>query len=158
MRELSGDHIIEVHATVFAISHAAARDRVHDAEGLEAAAVRPANYRHYRGADIALQAAALAHAIAERQVFIDGNKRTALTSMHSFLALNGYTTSAGKDEMFEWMIRLAHGWGPEELADAVRPTLIPLDPRPQDRRAHPQTRHRRHARTVSERVGHGREL
>ena len=78
--------------------------------------IRPANFRHYRGADIALQAAALAHAIAERQVFIDGNKRTALSSMRSFLALNGHTTSASKDDLFDWMIHLAHGWVPGSSA------------------------------------------
>lgn len=158
MRDLSADHIIEVHAIVFEISQSAARDRVHDAEGLEAAVVRPANYRHYRDADLSLQAAALAHAIAERQIFIDGNKRTALSSMRSFLALNGYTTSATKDDLFSWMIRLAHGWGPDDLADAVRGTLLPLDSSALDGPAQPQTRHLKRSRRVSERVGRGREL
>lgn len=158
MTDLSIDQIIEVHAAVFSISHAAARDRVHDVEGLEAAAVRPANYRHYRGADSALQAAALAHAIAERQIFIDGNKRTAVSAMLSFLALNGYDTSAGEDDLFDWMIRLAHGWGPDELGDAVRPTLIPLNPSPSDGHTLAETRHRRRPHTVSEQVPRGREL
>lgn len=158
MTDLSADHIIEVHATIFAISHEAARDRVHDAEGLEAAAIRPANYRHYRGADVALQAAALAHAIAERQVFIDGNKRTALSLMRSFLALNGHTTSASKDELFDWMIRLAHGWGPDQLGDAIRGTLVSLDVWPVDAPTQPHARNRPRARTVSEHIRRGREL
>lgn len=114
MRDLTAEQVIDAHADLFGISRSAARDRVHDAEGLDAAVVRPANYRHYRGADIALQAAALAHAIAERQVFIDGNKRTALFSLRYFLGLNGYTTSASEDERVDWMIRISHGWGPDE--------------------------------------------
>lgn len=158
MTDLSVDGVVEAHAAVFRISHASARDRVRDAEGLEAAVIRPANYRHYRTADIALQAAALAHAIAERQVFIDGNKRTALSSMRAFLALNGHTTSAGDDERFDWMIRLAHGWGPDELGDALRKTLVPLDPLPAEGPEHTLRRHRRRARAVSEPVRFGPQL
>lgn len=111
-----------------------------------------------QGADVALQAAALAHAIAERQVFLDGNKRTAVTAMGFFLALNGYDVSASDDERFDWMIRLAHAWGPEELGNAVRPTLIPLDRRPLHVPPQTHARHLRRARTVSERVPRGREL
>lgn len=154
MRDLSAADIVDVHAAVFGIPREAAQDRVHDFEGLEAAAVRPANYHHYRGADLALQAAALAHAIAERQIFIDGNKRTAVSAMGWFLALNGHVTSASDDERFDWMIRLAHGWGPDELGDAVRPTLVPMDPSGTSVR--PLAR-RRQARTVSAPVRPGLE-
>ena len=54
---------------------------------------RPASYAHYQQADSALQAAVLAHGIAETQPFVDGNKRTALVAMLTFLELNGYTLS-----------------------------------------------------------------
>lgn len=64
MRDITAAEIVDVHAAVFGISPAAAWDRVHDAEGLEAAAVRSANYRHYRAADLGLQAAALARVVA----------------------------------------------------------------------------------------------
>lgn len=158
MRDITVAEIIDVHAAVFGISPAAAWDRVHDREGLEAAVVRSANYRHYRDADLALQAAALAHAIAERQIFIDGNKRTALSSMGYFLALNGYTTSASDDERFDWMIHLAHGWGPEELSTAVRRALVPIDPRSLDAPTLSQARHRVHPRRVTEQLRQGREL
>ena len=158
MKEVAGWEIIGLHAAVFRISQTEATDRVHDLDGLEAAAVRPANYRHYRDADLALQGAALAHGIAERQVFIDGNKRTAVLSMLYFLEGNGFAVSASEDQLFDWMVRLAHGWGPEELATAVRPTLVPLDHRPAAGPPLAQARPRRRPRTVSERIPRGREL
>ena len=37
---------------------------------------RPATYAHYEKADLALQAAVLAHGLAEGQLFIEGNKRS----------------------------------------------------------------------------------
>lgn len=146
MRDIEVWEVVGLHAAVFGISLAEARDRVHDLQGLEAAVVRPANYRHYQDADLTLQAAALAHGIAERQVFIDGNKRTAVLSMLYFLENNGHVLSATEDQLFDWMIRLAHGWGAQELGDAVRPTLKPLGP---SKTVRPLTRHRRQARTVS---------
>lgn len=158
MKDVAAWEIVGLHAAVFRISHAEARERVHDREGLEAAVVRPANYRHYRDADLAVQAAALAHAIAERQVFIDGNKRTAVLTMLYFLEDNGFVLSASEDQLFDWMVRLAHGWGPEELGTAVRPTLVPLSTRPADDPARPLSRQRRRPHAVSERVGPGREL
>lgn len=53
-------------------------------------AIAPESYAYYQGADISLQAAYLAHGIAETQPFIDGNKRVALVAMLLFLRLNGY--------------------------------------------------------------------
>ena len=47
---------------------------------LEGALARPATYAHYEDADISLQAAVLAHGIAESQAFLNGNKRLALVA------------------------------------------------------------------------------
>jgi prophage maintenance system killer protein len=44
---------------------------------LESALGRPRAHAHYDGVDLALQAAVLAHGLAEGQFFIDGNKRSA---------------------------------------------------------------------------------
>ena len=52
---------------------------------LEGALARPASYAHYQNADLALQAAVLAHGLAESQAFLDGNKRLALVAMLTFL-------------------------------------------------------------------------
>jgi hypothetical protein len=51
-------------------------------------------HAHYEAADLALQAAVLAHGIAEGQPLIDGNKRTALIAMLTFLEINGVRIEA----------------------------------------------------------------
>jgi len=58
----------------------------------------PSLLAHYEDADIARQAAVLAHGIAETQPFIEGNKRTALACLALFLDLNGYTVTASQHE------------------------------------------------------------
>ena len=84
---------------------------------------RPRNYAHYQEADLALQAAALAHGIAESQAFIDGNKRLALVSMLTFLEVNGYEVNATDPELADWIIGLSAGTTPEELAGLIRSRL-----------------------------------
>lgn len=54
------------------------------------------NYAHYESAD---QAVALAHGIAEGQQFIDGNKRTALVAMLTFLEVNGIGIEASERQL-----------------------------------------------------------
>lgn len=55
---------------------------------------RPPSYAHYEHADLALQAAVLAHGIADSQTFIDGNQRLALVAMLTFLEVNGQRVEA----------------------------------------------------------------
>jgi len=74
---------------------------------LEAALARPASYAHYEDADLALQAAALAHGLAEGQPFIEGNKRLALAALHTFLLVNGLQIDASQDERARWILDLA---------------------------------------------------
>jgi death-on-curing protein len=59
-------------------------------------------YTHYEDADLALQAAMLAHGIAESQCFIDGNKRLALVAMLAFLEVNGYAVEASRPRKRAW--------------------------------------------------------
>ena len=79
--------VLAVYASVFECSIKEARDQLRSPEGLEAALSRPRSYAYYRQADMALQASVLAHAIAEGQVFVEGNKRTALAAMATLLAI-----------------------------------------------------------------------
>lgn len=72
-----------------------------------------------------MQAAVLAHGIAEGQFFIDGNKRLALVAMLTFLEVNGYRVEASDPELAEWILELAAGTGPDELASRIRLALIP---------------------------------
>jgi death on curing protein len=92
---------------------------------LEGALVRPASYAHYQDADIALQAAVLAHGIAESQAFLDGNKRLALVAMLTFLEANGQRVDATDPELADWIIRLSAGLTPEQIAEAIRARLVP---------------------------------
>ncbi len=95
---------------------------------LEGALARPASYAHYQDADLAQQAAVLAHGIAESQAFLDGNKRLALVAMLTFLEANGYRVDATDPELADWIIGLSSGLTPEQLADEIRPRLVPARP------------------------------
>ena len=114
---------LEVYAAIIGGTTGQAADQLRDQAGLESALGRPRNYAHYQGADLALQAAALAHGIAESQAFIDGNKRLALVSMLTFLEVNGYAVNATDPEFADWIIGLSVGTTPEELADMIRSRL-----------------------------------
>jgi death-on-curing protein len=74
---------------------------------LEAALARPASYAHYEQADLPLQAAALAHGLAEGQLFIEGTKRVALAALHTFLLVNGLQIDASQEERARWILDLA---------------------------------------------------
>jgi death-on-curing protein len=82
---------------------------------------RPATY-----ADLAMQAAVLAHGIAEGQSFLDGNKRAALIAMLAFLEINGVGINASDPELAAWILSLSAGATPEDLALRIREASRPL--------------------------------
>lgn len=84
------EDVLGVYTIIFKCSLQEAADQLRSPDGLESALARPSMYAYYRGADLALQAAVLAHGIAEGQHFIEGNKRTAYLACLSFLDENGY--------------------------------------------------------------------
>lgn len=53
--------------------------------------------------DVLLIAANYGMAIAMGHAFNDANKRTAFTSMHSFLVMNGFVLEMNKDEILDLM-------------------------------------------------------
>ena len=114
---------LELYAAIIGGTIGQAADQLRDQAGLESALGRPRNYAHYQEADLALQAAALAHGVAESQAFIDGNKRLALVSMLTFLEVNGYEVNATDPELAGWIISLSAGTTPEELAGLIRSRL-----------------------------------
>jgi hypothetical protein len=69
---------LELYAAIIGGTTGQAADQLRDQPGLESPLGRSRDYAHYQEADLALQAAALAHGIAESQAFIDGNERLAL--------------------------------------------------------------------------------
>jgi len=97
-------------------------DGVRDLGLLESALARPENIAAYEPeADIARLAAAYTFGIAKNHPFIDGNKRTALVAMRTFLRLNGFNLNATPTDKYLTIISLAEGsLSEEELAKWLR--------------------------------------
>ena len=71
--------------------------------------------------DIYQIAAAYAFHISQNHPFIDGNKRTALTSALVFLELNGISISDPEGRLYDAMMKLASGkLTKEDLAEVFR--------------------------------------
>lgn len=79
---LTLEDALELYAAIIDGSPTQARDQLRSRAGLKGALERPASHAHYESADLALQAAVLAHGIAEGQSFVDGNKRLAQRTGH----------------------------------------------------------------------------
>lgn len=76
--------------------------------GLESALAQPQHIFSYGNGDLADMAAAYAFHLAENQPFIDGNKRTAISTALYFLELNGVSTSPLTNaELYDAMIGIA---------------------------------------------------
>lgn len=122
---LDVDDVVRLHACIFQIDIGAARDRLRDAPALESALARPIHHATFDGADIAMQAAILAHGIAQNQSFIDGNKRTALIAMTTFLALNGWDVDVPDPQLAQLILDFAAGASADVLAAPLRGALSP---------------------------------
>ncbi len=84
------------------------QDGIRNEHGLESALAQPQNVFHYSQGDLFDLAAACAFHLAENQPFIDGNKRTAITTALTFLELNGIRTSPITDrELYDAVIAIA---------------------------------------------------
>ena len=116
--------VLAIYAEIFVCSMREAEDQLRNASRLASALERPATYAHYQDADLALQAAVLAHGIAEGQHFIDGNKRTALATMRTFLLINGFDVTASQEQRAQWILRLSQELSPEALGDELRDFLV----------------------------------
>ncbi len=94
---------------------------VRDPGGLESALGRPRNRWAYEQGDLASLAAAYAFGIARNHPFVDGNKRTALLALVTFLGLNAVAFVADEAEATVIIRDLAAGLVVEEgLARWVR--------------------------------------
>ena len=82
---LSFEDALEIYGAIIGGTAQQAADQLRSRDALEGALGRPASYAHYEQADMALQAAVLAHGIAQSQSFIDGNKRVGLAVALAFL-------------------------------------------------------------------------
>jgi death on curing protein len=119
--------ILKLHALIIDATAAEAVDQLRNRAGLEGAIARPETYAHYQDADLALQAAVLAHGIAEGQQFIDGNKRTALIAMLVFLEINGWRVEASDPELADWILSFSTGATPEAVAKLVTSAMYNIE-------------------------------
>jgi death-on-curing protein len=90
---------------------------------LLSALARPQNILAYseETPDISVLAAAYAFGIAKNHPFIDGNKRTALVVMRTFLLLNGFSLNASQEEKYLTFLKLAEGnLSEEDLVNWIR--------------------------------------
>jgi death-on-curing protein len=117
------EDVLGLHAEVSGLNDQEARDRLRNETGLQAALVRPQTHAHHEQADIAMQAAVLAHGIAEGQHFLEGNKRTALVALRTFLAINGYDIGASQEQRAAWIISIGEGVSVDQLAVQIRAVL-----------------------------------
>jgi death-on-curing protein len=84
------------------------QDGLRNEHGLESALAQPMNTHFYGQGDLFDLAAAYAYHIAENQPFIDGNKRTAITTALFFLERNSFKTSGITDaQLYNAMIAIA---------------------------------------------------
>jgi death-on-curing protein len=81
---------------------------------LESALDRPKNKWSYENAELAELAAAYAFAIARNHPFIDGNKRTSLLALYTFLGVNGIDFDVPEAEAAAMILSLAAGEVNEE--------------------------------------------
>ena len=120
---LDVDDALEIFGAIIGGTATQAADQLRDRAALAGALARPINYAQYENADLALQAATLAHGIAETQPFIDGNKRAALVVMLTFLVINGSRVQARDRELADWIVAFSAGASPHEVAEVVRTRL-----------------------------------
>ncbi|HWG05389.1 MAG TPA: type II toxin-antitoxin system death-on-curing family toxin [Beijerinckiaceae bacterium] len=81
---------------------------------LESALERPRNKWTYENVDLASLAAAYGYAMAKNHPFIDGNKRTALMAIFTFLGLNDIDFDVLEAEFATIILALAAGEVSEE--------------------------------------------
>ena len=119
------DVVLAIHAAQLA-EHGGL-DGLRDSNGLESAIASPQNLFAYGNPtpDIAAMAAQYAFAIACNQVFLDGNKRTALVVCRTFLLLNGHNLVASQDAKYQTILKLANGqFDIQQMADWIRAHLV----------------------------------
>jgi death-on-curing protein len=94
---------------------------VRDLGLLESALARPINKWEYEHGELPELAAAYGYGIARNHPFIDGNKRTALLAIYTFLGVNGVDFIVPEAEAAAMIFALAAGEVSEEsLARWIR--------------------------------------
>src|ERR1700689_3007489 len=104
---LTRQMIVAIHVEQLAIHGGASGLR--DEGMLESALDRPRNRWAYEGAKLAELAAAYAFGIARNHPFVDGNKRTSLLALYTFLGVNGIDFDVPEADAAAMILSLAAG-------------------------------------------------
>jgi death on curing protein len=104
---LTRQMVVAIHDEQLAIHGGASGLR--DEGMLESALDRPKNKRAYEQAELADLAAAYGFAIARNHPSVDGNKRTSLLALYTFLGLNGIDFDVPEAEAAAMILALAAG-------------------------------------------------
>jgi death-on-curing protein len=116
---LTADMAVAIHDEQLAIFGGPAGLR--DMALLESALDRPRNKWAYEQAELPELAAAYAYGIARNHAFVDGNKRTALLAIYTFLGINDVEFVVPEAEAAAIILSLAAGEVSEEsLARWIR--------------------------------------
>jgi death on curing protein len=116
---LTADMAVAIHDEQLAIFGGPAGLR--DMALLESALDRPRNKWAYEQAELPELAAAYAYGIARNHAFVDGNKRTALLAIYTFLGINEVEFVVPEAEAAAMILSLAAGEVSEEsLARWIR--------------------------------------
>ena len=116
MRYLTAEQVLFIHARV--IGETGGPHGVRDIGLLQSAVARP--QATFDGQelypDVFSKAAALMTSLARNHVFLDGNKRTALTATGVFLRMNNRSFKASQDELVQFILAVAVAVG--KLSDS----------------------------------------
>jgi death-on-curing protein len=116
---LTVEVIVAIHDEQLAIHGGLAGTR--DAAMLESALDRPRNKWAYESAELPELAAAYGYGIAKNHPFVDGNKRTSLLAIYTFLGINGVDFIVAEADAAAMIFALAAGEVSEEsLARWIR--------------------------------------
>ena len=109
MKRLTPEEVLFIHYRI--MEETGGAHGVRDTKLLEASIARPfATFgKKDLYPDIFRKAAALMHSIIRNHPFIDGNKRTAVTSASIFLLLNGYRLDVTNKELERFTMKAAEG-------------------------------------------------
>jgi len=104
---LTVEMIVAIHDEQLAIHSGLAGIR--DAALLESALDRPRNKRAYESAELSELAAAYGYGLAKNHPFVDGNKRTSLLAIYTFLGVNGVDFIVAEADAAAMIFALAAG-------------------------------------------------
>lgn len=99
---LTFEEVLDIHEAVLD-EYPDVRPGIDKPEALRAAVSIHDRGKFYEGGDLAERAALLGAGILLRQVFVDGNHRTAWVVMRVFLRRNGFKISGRDDELLEFL-------------------------------------------------------